>query len=427
MDEAFVTLPSTSCRGDESKRKRIKTINVLFVCDEWKSSKGGLSTFNREFAINVAKTSSDKISVHCYVSQSNELDREDARKNGVNIITAQSVPGTSDCLEWLRLPPPELLHPDIVIGHGRKFGTPAYFIARTRHSKWVQFVHVFCEDLGKYKVTAKTGLDTIEENEKKNKTEIEFCRAADAVVAVGARLQRKYSRTFPKIEIITPSILKKFSSESAELVKASRVLKTFNVFMFGRADFEDLRLKGYDLVANAIGSLGKKFELTFVGSPEGEHTNIVNWFTENTSIKRNQITIRSYCTDQDELKRMFYEADLVAMPSRTEGFGLVALEAISASTPVLVTSESGIAEALEKVKGGKSVVVESEDPEEWFQKIRLLSEQKPEERHDSAIHLRENYEKTYSWEEECGKFTKMILGLLEDHDKGKHVKCYVLL
>ena len=34
-----------------------EAINVLFLCDEWKSSKGGLSTFNRELAVNLARSS----------------------------------------------------------------------------------------------------------------------------------------------------------------------------------------------------------------------------------------------------------------------------------------------------------------------------------------------------------------------------------
>jgi len=56
------------------------------------------------------------------------LDREDARQHGVDLITAQSVPGSTDPLDWLKLPPPELPSPDIVIGHEREFGTPVFFI-----------------------------------------------------------------------------------------------------------------------------------------------------------------------------------------------------------------------------------------------------------------------------------------------------------
>lgn len=128
-------------------------INVLFLCDEWKSSKGGLSTFNRELAVNLEKTTNDTVKIHCYVSQSDEQDREDARQHGVNLITAQRVPGSTDPLSCLKIPPqlPHNNNIDIVIGHGRKFGLPAYFITNHTKCKWVQFVHVFCEELGKHK------------------------------------------------------------------------------------------------------------------------------------------------------------------------------------------------------------------------------------------------------------------------------------
>ena len=38
----------------------------------------------------------------------------------------------------------------------------------------------------------------------------------------------------------------------------------------------------------------------------------------------------------DEMKKLLCEVDLAIMPSRAEGFGLVALEALSAGLPVLV-------------------------------------------------------------------------------------------
>ena len=407
--EQTLTVASNNERQKESKR-----IDVMFLCDEWRSSKGGLSTFNREFAVNLAKTASDCIKVHCYVAQSDELEREDARQHGVNLITARSIPGSPDPLDWLRIPPPELRNPDIVVGHGRKFGTPAYCIVQTTKCKWMHFVHVFCEDLGKFKETQSATVDTIEENEKKHKTEIELCKAADVVAAVGSRLQHKYSRSLGhvKVERITPGILETFLTESSSKRDRS-VERNFKVFMFGRASFEDLALKGYDIVAKAIGFLGKKFELTFVGSSRGEHRKIEQWFLDNTGINRSQITIRGYCSDQDELKMMFRESDIVALPSRTEGFGLVALEAISAGIPVLVADESGIAEALHDVEGGESVLVESNDKEEWARRIQQLSSQSPEERENSAKLLRDNYKETYPWSRECKRFKTMIQDLVE--------------
>lgn len=108
---------------------------------------------------------------------------------------------------------------------------------------------------------------------------------------------------------------------------------------------------------------------------------------------------------------MFREADLVVMPSRTEGFGLVALEAISAGVSVLISRECGIAKALQAVDGGMAVVIPTASPDKWATKIQQLSEQTPDERYTSAVRLRENYEKVYNWKEESKKFEKMILQL----------------
>ena len=410
---AIITMASSkaSNAGSSYKEQREqKVLDVMFLCDEWKSSKGGLSTFNREFAINLAQATTGSMKIHCYVSNSDDRDREDAKQHSVNLITARSVPGSNDRLEGLKFSPPELPNPHLVVGHGRKLGCPAYSLLQNTKCKWIQFVHVYCEDLGKYKESATAAEDTIEENEKKHKMEIELCEAADAVVAVGSRLQRKYSRRLLNVEvkIITPGIFGKFSNESKLAVDRS-VVKNFNVSLFGRAAFEDLSLKGYDVVANAIGSLGENFELTFVGSSPGEQRKVEQWFLDNTCINRNQLTIRRYCSEQEQLKVMFYQSDLVALPSRTEGFGLVALEAISAGVPVLVSGESGIAEALQKVEGGNTVIVGSgEDKDEWARRIREMYEESAEEREANAVKLRENYRKVYSWKAECERFKGLI-------------------
>ena len=407
--------PKASTAVSSLQEQKEQVIDVVFLCDEWKSSKGGLSTFNREFAINMAETTTSSMKIHCYVSKSDDQDREDARLHGVNLITARSIPGATDSLECLKFPPSELPNPHLVIGHGRKFGGCAYFLVQATKCRWIQFVHVYCEDLGKYKKSAMATTDSIEENEKKHKMEIELCKAADAVVAVGSRLQQKYSRSLPtvKVEIIVPGIFDKFSNCGSQFA-LHRSAKNFHVFLFGRATFEDLSLKGYDIVADAIGSLGKNFELVFVGSPEGEYGKVQQWFLDNTCIDCSQLTIRGYCNDPKDLKMMFPESDLVALPSRTEGFGLVALEAISAGVPLLVTSESGIAEALREVEGGNTVIVESyKDVDEWAQRIREMSEESAEERKTNAMRLRENYRKVYSWRTECERFRRMIENVMK--------------
>ncbi len=400
------------CRGTDR-------INVLFLCDEWKSSKGGLSTFNRELAANFAKTSSESINVHCYVLQSDELDGEDAQKHGVNLITAQKIPGSSDHLDCLKIPPP-VPHPDIVIGHGRKFGVPAHFIRKQTGCKWIQFVHVFCEELGKHKKSKRSTEDTIDEHEDKHKCEIKICEEADAVVGVGSLLQSKYRTCLPDIDVqvLTPGIFDTLSCQHMRHFperpedEGCLVREQFSVFVFGRVTSEDLKVKGLDIIAKAIASLGEGFKLTVVGSPPGKQRKIEKWFLKKTQITREQLTIRRYC-DQEELKGMFREADVVALPSRAEGFGLVALEAISAGVPVLISKHSGISTALQKVEGGSSVIVTDQDPKEWARRLQQLSHQLPKDRSDNAIRFRENYRKVYPWKTECERFKLMIEDLLE--------------
>ena len=389
-------------------------IDVMFICSEWGSSKGGLSTFNRELALNLAKYSKERIRVHCFVCQSTEEERQDASSNGIHLITAQRPPGSSDPLEWIRFPPSELPNPDIIVGHGRKFGGAAYSIRRITGCKWIHFVHVFCEDLGKYKLECSVTADAIADNEAKNKRELELCKASDSVVAVGSLLQGKYQRSLSdfEVEVITPGIFEKYVNPTAR--KSNKFESSgedeFRIFMFGRGSFEDFELKGYDIIGKAVASLERKFELTFVGAPQDQQRKIEKWFLEETKITRNQLTIRGFC-NYEEMREMFRQADAVVMPSRTEGFGLVALEAISAGVPLLVSRECGIAKALQTVDGGMAVVIPSASPEEWAKRIQELSQQSPDERYASAVCLRENYGKRYHWKEESEKFMKMILQL----------------
>ena len=61
------------------------------------------------------------------------------------------------------------------------------------------------------------------------------------------------------------------------------------------------------------------------------------------------VIARAYTADPDALRRDLWQSRAVVMPSRHEGFGLVALEAISAGVPVLISRESGLGRVLREV------------------------------------------------------------------------------
>lgn len=66
---------------------------------------------------------------------------------------------------------------------------------------------------------------------------------------------------------------------------------------------------------------------------------------------------------QRELARWFRAADLVAMPSRSESFGLVAAEAQACATPVVATGVGGLRTVV--ADGASGVLVRGHDPRLW--------------------------------------------------------------
>ena len=82
--------------------------------------------------------------------------------------------------------------------------------------------------------------------------------------------------------------------------------------------------------------------------------------------------VRKFVQSREKLKDLLCEAYLAIMPSKTEEFGLVAVQALSAGLPILVGSKSGMAKALENGPHGITTctcIVCSDDPAEWAKAI----------------------------------------------------------
>lgn len=66
--------------------------------------------------------------------------------------------------------------------------------------------------------------------------------------------------------------------------------------------------------------------------------------------------------DEAHLPALYGSAEALLLPSRHEGFGLPALEAMATGTPVLVAS----AGALPEITGGAAELLDPDDPEAWI-------------------------------------------------------------
>ena len=401
--------------GSTSSRK----LRVTMLSSEWRSTKGGLSTINRELAIQLAKHPNVEVSV--YLPQCSEGDKRVAASHHVHLIEAEEMAGLEPDL-WLSCLPEDHAV-DCVIGHGAVLGRQVQILKRIHPCKWIQVVHTAPEELGMYKSYA----DAISKGEKKHQAEVKLCEKADQVVAVGPKLAEAFSgylRPCGKDQDVlnlTPGIF----SEFADVKQASQELSSFSVLVFGRGDSEDFQLKGYDIAAQAIAELKDiTYKLVFVGATRGEEEKAADLLLKY-GIDRSQLRVRRFNESREKLAQLFCEVDLAIMPSRTEGFGLAALEALSAGLPVLVSGNSGLGETLKKVSFGSNCVVESENPKDWACAIRVVRKKDREMRLDECKTLREKYAIKYNWQDHCNRLVDIMLNISRGKNYTLPTVCFV--
>ena len=176
-------------QGSAAQIFQEQILNITLLASEWKSTAGGLSTLNRELAINLSQIQNVRVSLLVPEGACNDEDKTEAKSLGVSVLDAKKCVGL-DPLVWLSNPPQD--HKiDIIVGHGVKLGCQVQLIKRHpnfENCKWVHVVHTAPEDLGKYKGYS----DPISKGEKKLWDEVDLCKCADLVVPVGPKLTKAY-------------------------------------------------------------------------------------------------------------------------------------------------------------------------------------------------------------------------------------------
>lgn len=95
-----------------------------------------------------------------------------------------------------------------------------------------------------------------------------------------------------------------------------------------------------------------------------------------------------------ELAELFRSSDAVLVPSFSESFGLVALEAMACGTPVLAHRVGGLAELVQN--GDTGALIDSLDPDRWAEHIARLSADRDHWRRCSEGAAR--LARQYSWD-----------------------------
>lgn len=315
--------------------------SFLLICDEWSPTRGGISQFNRSLATALAAAGHRTM---CLVESASVQEFQDAAARGVTLCIAESTLDGPN----LYVPCAAVIaeRPDVVIGHDIVSGSVAQTYARRYlGASLVHIVHT------PPRIEVYKRDDAAQRTEDRERLSRWIATDADVVAAVGPLLARSAEALVSDgydndcVLQLDPGM----EVPEALLERHRRVPANPTVLMLGRG--KHIQAKGLDIAAHAVAGLVVRHghpapELLVQGGPAHGCDELRRTLIEMSGLTRDQIDVRPFTDDVDQVEHAVRRAALCVMPSRVEGFGLASLEAIGHGTPVLVTAKSGLAEIL---------------------------------------------------------------------------------
>ena len=373
-----------------SKSKDGAKLNVTLASD----FEGWNKTVNEQLVIELGRN--DRLKLTGFVPKNTQPQREHARSLNINLVDAKDHYGFSSS-ELLSFPP-DNLDIDILLIHcyGGDLGRQAQIIKQAKKCKWVQVVHTNCEELG----------------EGEHKLQVTLCEKADVIIAIGPKIAEACKRALRSSEKhknvidLTPGIFEDFNG----IRQAYEDVETFHVLMSGSLQY--FEIKGCDIAAKAIKLLNSSsYHLIVVVKP-CDDVEKVKQALLSEGIDSHQLTVR-VAESHEDWRQCLREADLAIKPSRTEGFGMSGLLAISASLPVLISEHSGLGIVLKKkILFGNGSVVCSNDPKVWADRIKQIRAKSSGIRHAEAEQLRDAYMEQFNWKDQCDKLVEKLFRIV---------------
>lgn len=168
-----------------------------------------------------------------------------------------------------------------------------------------------------------------------------------------------------------------------ELVKRYRILPHERVVLTVARLSAGERYKGYDRIVRALPSIQATGAIRFVLVGEGDDRPRIEQLAREVGVER-QVTFAGFVPNE-ELPDHYRLADVFAMPSTGEGFGIVFLESMGCGTPVVAGNRDGSIDALDGGRLGKLVdpeyvqsiaegirsMLNREGPALWFDRTAL--------------------------------------------------------
>jgi len=390
------------------RHPRLET--VLLVADEWLPSRGGITTFNRDLAKALVRSG---VRVYCLVPSHTHEEALEADGAGVVLINPT---GPLPQYPVLAFPAalPSGVAPDVIVGHDRITGSQAinqrfWF----RSARVALVVHSVPRD---YEWLEPDG-EAVDPDKREAELRA-YASVSDVVFAVGPRLQRMASPiidtpsgTKPVVRL-DPGLLFSDSSAPARIVPSSVVC-----LFVGRAT--KVALKGVDIALQAFAALPHELkdsckpELWVRGCPAGQWRKLKKDWAIKYGIPESRIQVKEFSNDPSDIARELSVASVLLAPSRAEGFGLSALEAIAAGTPLLLSNESGLAEILKEQLAMEDLAVivpvqnSKDDAAVWSIALeRILRDR--QKAFEDASRLRTRMSTILTWDQTVATFRKQF-------------------
>jgi D-inositol-3-phosphate glycosyltransferase len=197
--------------------------------------------------------------------------------------------------------------------------------------------------------------------------ESEIVRLADRLVANTAQERSElvglYGADLDRVDVVHPGVDVDVFAPTDQVAARRRLNLPADdriVLFAGRLQPH----KGPDIAIEAIARLEPSVRLVIVGGPSGtgtEHPEALADLAADLGVA-NRVTFVPP-VDQRRLADWYAAADVVCVPSHSESFGLVAVEAQACGTPVVAAGVGGLTTAV--VDGVTGVLVGSHDPADY--------------------------------------------------------------
>ena len=264
------------------------------------------------------------------------------------------------------------------------------------------------------RVKADAGID--DDPELRARIEHEIVNCADLMLASTAaerdQLELLYAASPDRIEIVPPGvdheIFHAVEPRRRDAERRALGLGDDPVMLFaGRIQ----PLKGADLAVQALAELGDESAmLLVVGGPSGPDG-------DGELDRLHELAAKLHVTDRvrfvppqahADLARYYRAVDVCLVPSHSESFGLVALEAAACGTPVVAAAVGGLVSLVDD--GVTGFLVDSRDPADFAAPIaRLLAD--PAAAHSMGI-AAEARSRRYGWSMTAARLRRLYIDLL---------------